>query len=101
MNVRVSTIKMAPDQVEPAVAHFRETILPQAQELPGFEGATLLANQDRGVIKLLTYWAERGDLDASAESATRLRSEMIKRAAGELVSVEIYQVALEVTSREE
>ncbi len=101
MYARVSTIRMPPDEVQASVDHFGGEILPQARELAGFEGATLLVNRAKGMTKLLTYWTGREELDGSAESATRLRTTMIDRAeGGELVSVEIYEVALDVTGRE-
>ena len=98
MYARVSTIKMGAGQIDSSVRHFEEVTLPEARKLPGFEGATLLVNRDKGITRALTFWSSREDLDASAEAATRLRTRLMQGADGaELVSVEIFEVAVDVT----
>jgi hypothetical protein len=97
MLARVSTIKMPPDGIDASIAHFEQVALPPARELAGFKGATLLVSRDKGTAKLLTYWSSRDDLAGSAESATRLRTGWVDAVEGaELVSVEIFEVAVDV-----
>ncbi len=98
MYARVSTIKVAPDQTEASIRYFEDAVVPTTRGLPGFERATLLVNRDKGMTKSLTYWSSRADLDASAEAATRLRTTLKDTAdSAELVSVEIFEVAVDVT----
>jgi hypothetical protein len=89
---------MPPDQIEPSIAHFEQVALPPARKLGGFEGATLLVNRDKGITRLLTYWTDRDALNGSADSATQLRTGWVDAVEGaELVSVEIFEVAVDVT----
>jgi hypothetical protein len=102
MYARVSTIKMDAGDIDSSVRHFEEVTLPEARKLPGFEGATLLVGREKGVSESLTYQSSRQDLDASAEAATRLRTGLMNKAEGaELVSVEIFEVAVDVTGSED
>lgn len=101
MFARVSTIKMGVDQIESSIKYFEEVSLPEARKLAGFEGATYLVNRSKGMTRSLTYWASREDLDGSAETATRLRSNLTEQSVGaELVSVEIYEVAVDAIGSE-
>lgn len=102
MYARVSTIKTSADQIDESIRHFSETSLPQARKLAGFERATLLVNRHRGVTRLLTYWSTRDDLDQSADIATRLRTSWVDSIRGsELVSVETFEVAVDVVGSED
>jgi heme-degrading monooxygenase HmoA len=99
MNARVSTIKVAPEQIDGSIRYFEEVVVPDASELTGFKGATLLVHREKGMTRSITYWDSRDDLDGSAEAATRLRTGLKDRAdTAELISVEVYEVAVDVTA---
>jgi hypothetical protein len=102
MFARVSTIKMGVDQIESSIKYFEEVSLPEVRKLTGFEGATYLVNRSKGMTRSLTYWGSREDLDGSAETATRLRTDLTDQSPGaELISVEIYEVAVDATAGED
>ena len=99
MYARVSTIKTGAQGIDGAIRHFKDVTLPQIRPLRGFRGATLLADRDRGVTRVLTYWDSREALDASAEAANRVRAEFVEKSgAAEIISVEMFEVAVNEVS---
>ena len=99
MYARVSTIKTGVPGIDGAIRDFRDVTLPQIRPLHGFKGATLLADREMGVTRVLTYWDSLEALDASTETANRVRAAFVDKTGGaELVSVEIFEVAVDEVS---
>ncbi|MCL5735544.1 MAG: hypothetical protein M1274_08155 [Actinobacteria bacterium] len=96
MHVRISTFKIAPQDIDDSVRQFREDTLPEAMNIPGFQGATLLVDREAGMTRSLTYWNSRESLESSSVTANRLRAKFVQDAGNvELVSVETYEVAVD------
>ena len=99
MYARVSTIKTGVQAIDGAIRHFKDVTLPKVRPLRGFRGATLLADRESGITRALTYWDSREALDASAEAANRVRAEFVeKTGAAEIISVEVFEVAVQEVS---
>jgi hypothetical protein len=97
MYVRMPTFEVVPDKIEASIHYFQETSLPQLQKLTGFEGATMLVDRDKGIVRILTYYISREALESSTEVAKRLRAEFVESHEGaKVVSVEAYEVAVQV-----
>jgi hypothetical protein len=98
MYARVMTIGIGPEGIEASIRYFEEVVIPRVRDLPGFKGATLLVNRDDHLVRSLTYWATPGQLEASAGTAGQLRQGLTDRIEGaETVSVEVFEVAIDVT----
>jgi heme-degrading monooxygenase HmoA len=96
MYARVPTFKIGADNIESAMRQFEDVSLPQLRKLPGFKGATMLVNREKGMFQIVAYWDSREALDSSAEATRALREEAAKKLNAELVSLEIWEVAVDV-----
>jgi heme-degrading monooxygenase HmoA len=94
VHARVSTYE---GEVDAFVGGFeRQTDL--VRRLDGFAGAYLLVDRDAARAIVVALWESEEALDASAEHAAHLRREASEAAGGTVVSVESYEVALEVSA---
>jgi heme-degrading monooxygenase HmoA len=96
MYARVPTFKVTADKLDASIDHFKAGSLPALQKLPGFKGATLLADRERGLLRVIAYWEDRAALDASFEPTKGIRGEYADKFGAELASLEVFEVALQV-----
>ncbi len=94
MFARVSTYQGSAEQVDRGLDHARESILPKVRELDGFEGAYYLVDRDSGKALSITLWGSERAMQASEESADRLRGESAQAAGATVEGVERYEVAI-------
>jgi len=92
MFARVTTVEGDPDTLEAGVKLIQETVIPTARELPGFQGGYWLADRDAGKMLGITLWASKDELDASEETANRLRTDTTQEAGSTIGSVERFEV---------
>jgi hypothetical protein len=96
MYVRMPTFDVGPTNIDASIRYFQEKSLPQLQKLTGFEGATMLVDRHKGIVRILTHYSSRDALAASSEAAKRLRTEFVESHEGaNVVSVEEYEVAVQ------
>ncbi len=94
MFARVSTIEGKPEQLDKGILNFREEMLPSARKTAGFKGAFLLVDRKSGKSVGITLWSTEQDMQNSANSADKLRSNAAKATgASKPPKVEIYEVA--------
>jgi hypothetical protein len=91
---RVSTVKGAPEQIDPGTRRVIEDVLPRARALEGFSGVISLADRGSGMTKLITLWTTADALAASESAADTLRSEAAEAAGGTITGVDRYEVAV-------
>jgi hypothetical protein len=94
---RVHTIETTKEQYEVGLRIVQEEFLPWARDSTGFRGLIGLADESRERAFVLTFWADRAALDASAdagETLSRLASEVSgsNRRAIESLEVTIFEV---------
>jgi heme-degrading monooxygenase HmoA len=68
MIARVTVFELDPLRfdLDAALERFREAIVPELHEQPGFEGVYVLANDDaKGLV--LTFWASADDAEAGID----------------------------------
>ncbi|TMC51148.1 MAG: hypothetical protein E6J14_01555 [Chloroflexi bacterium] len=94
MYVRSSRVQFPPDQLDRAIAHFKEVTVPAAKQVAGFAGSVLAVNRSSGDCTATTFWESRDALEASEDAGTRLRTQAASAAGGSVVSVQRYEVAL-------
>ena len=96
MYARVPTFKMSAESIDAAILHFENVTVPRLRKLPGFKGATLLVSREKGMARAIVYWDSRETLDSSFEPTKGLRAEYTEKFGAELVSLEEFEVAVQV-----
>jgi hypothetical protein len=91
---RVSRVDGDPERVDDATRESRETILPRARELAGWNGILSLADRKTGRAVLITLWDSTESMRASEERADELRRASAEAGGGSIAGVERYEVAM-------
>jgi heme-degrading monooxygenase HmoA len=95
---RVARYRIPEDRIDDAIEAFRQAA-EQLQELPGNTGGHLLVDRDNCTALTITYWESRAALEASEVRASRLRSEAVGAADGEIQAVDRCELVLDFTSQ--
>jgi heme-degrading monooxygenase HmoA len=90
---RVSTIQGSPENIDEAIAQYREA-LSQFRDIAGNKGAFLLVDRDTGKAIGMTIWDSEQSMSDSREQATQLRERATDEARSQIQSVEEYEVAV-------
>jgi heme-degrading monooxygenase HmoA len=97
MYARVLHVEIQPGQLDEAVRRYRESLIPAAQELPGFRGALLLTEPGTGNAISVSLWETEAELQAG-ETSGYVRAQLAN--LGPLFAVpprfDVYQVSLQV-----
>jgi len=88
--VRMTLTEGVPD-LDAAVAHLRDEVLPTIKDFQGFRGITASGDRKAGVIGILTLWDSEAELKASDAAASQVRENAIKAIGGRLVDVQVYE----------
>jgi hypothetical protein len=92
MYARMTTAQLTPDKVEIFVSAVRDQVIPRARTLQGFRGGYWLADRESGKCIGVTLFADKAALDASAETANRIREEVSRNAGLPIPAFESYEV---------
>jgi heme-degrading monooxygenase HmoA len=90
----VSILEGPPDKIDEGLRYLREEVQPAWETDPGFRGAIVLNDRQRGKTLSVTFWAREEDMHAMEEDANRVRSKLAERTGQEIASVERYEVGL-------
>jgi hypothetical protein len=82
----------APDDLDESLKAKRGVLPTEFGQTEGMKGAIFLADRESGAIVVISLWAGPEEMEASEESATRVREEVTR--PGETASVERYEVAM-------
>ena len=94
MHVRLTTVEAPPDRMDDATRHLQEQVLPQLQQLDGFEGLIALRDRASGRVRAVAFWESEEALRASDEAAARIRGGVTEATGGTVASVENYEVVV-------
>ena len=94
MHVRLTTVEAPPDRMDDATRHIQEQVLPQLQQLDGFEGFIALRDRGSGRVRGVAFWESEEALRASDEAAARIRGGVTEATGGTIASVENYEVVV-------
>src|SRR5829696_2343390 len=94
MHARLTTIEAPPDRMDDATRHVQEQILPQLQQLDGFNGFIALRDRGSGRVRGVALWEIEEALRATDEAAARIRSGVVEATGGTVASVENYEVVV-------
>ena len=95
MHAQLITSQFKLDKLEEAGQLYRESLLPEVRQLPGFKGYTALLDRSRGKAVALTLWESEADARASGEGSAFMQASLAQFApfyAAPSV-IEIYEVA--------
>ena len=95
MHARVVTSQFQLDKLEEAGQLYRESILPEVRQLPGFKGRMVLGDRSTGKVITLTLWESEADARASGEGSAFMQATVAKFAPFYAAPpvIEIYEVA--------
>jgi len=94
MYAQVTTIETSPARLDDAVRFFREQVVPQLQQMDGFEEFIALSDRQSGKLVGVTLW-ENEDLMQSLEKVlSRARGGISHPLGGALVGVDTYAVSI-------
>jgi hypothetical protein len=94
MFARVTTLEGPPEQIDEALRHVRERVLPRIRQYEGYNGFIALGNRQAGRVLGITLWGTKQSLQSTEEEANRLRRETSETVGQAIASVESYEVPL-------
>jgi heme-degrading monooxygenase HmoA len=60
MQARVVSLRVPPERVEEIESTYRDVLLPESEQQPGFSAMMILRNEETGETLELTLWTVRG-----------------------------------------
>ena len=78
MHARLVTSQLQLDKLEEASQMYRESILPEVRQLPGFKGRIGLGDRSKGKAIAITLWESEADARASGEGSTFMQASVAK-----------------------
>jgi heme-degrading monooxygenase HmoA len=95
MHARLTTVEeVPPHKMDDAARHLQEQVLPQLQQLDGFEGFIAVRDRENGRLRGLALWESEDALRATDEAAARIRGGVTEATGGTVASVENYEVVV-------
>ena len=92
MFARVTTYSGAPENIDRALATYREQVLPWVRDATGFRGLVVLLDREREEGMALTFWTDEAALRDNVASGAALRDEIAEAAETPIVAVRSYEV---------
>jgi quinol monooxygenase YgiN len=89
-SARVSWLK---GDLDAMIGTFRNEILPQLEQTPGFCSASLLVSRSAALGCATTAWENQAAMEASRLAADDMRSRVAGEASGEIVEVHEFELA--------
>jgi heme-degrading monooxygenase HmoA len=88
------TSQLQLDKLEEAGQLYRESILPEVRQLPGFKGRMVLGDRSKGKVITLTFWESEADARASGEGSAFMQATVAQFAPFYAAPpvIEIYEV---------
>ena len=94
MFARVTTLEGPPEQIDDALRHVRERVLPRIQQYDGYNGFIVLGDRRAGRVLGVSLWGSEQALRSTEEEANRLRRETAEAVGQAIAGVESYEVPL-------
>ncbi|MGW1051831.1 hypothetical protein ACWDBD_44545 [Streptomyces sp. NPDC001118] len=90
--LRVTRLELAPQDADLAADTFHAGVLPRLEVLPGFAGAALFLDRERGRGMVGVLFADRGSLAASRAGQASVRRESAAKAHVAVVALEEFEI---------
>ena len=99
MYAQVTTVEASPAKLDEATHHARQYILPELQQMDGFQGFIALGNRRSGELLNIALWESEEVMQSTAEVISRTRGGIRHPPGGALVDAKDYEVSIfEVSS---
>jgi quinol monooxygenase YgiN len=92
--VRCTWLRSEPGRIDEAIEMFRSDVLPTAEALDGFCSASLMVDRQSGRAVSSVTWDSRRAMEASRDTATRLREQVAERAGARIEDVAEFDLAV-------
>jgi heme-degrading monooxygenase HmoA len=94
MHAQVTTMETSPARLDDALRFFREQVLPQLQQMDGFEEFIVLSDRQSGKLLGVTFWENEELVQSLEEVLSRTRGGISHPLGGAVVGVENYAVSV-------
>ena len=94
MHAQVTIIEASPARLEDAIRFFREQVLPQLQQMEGFEEFIALSDQQSGKLLGVVLWENEERMRSLEEVLSRARGGISHPLGGAVVGVDNYAVSI-------
>ena len=99
MHAQVTTMETSPARLDDAIRFFREQVLPQLQQMEGFEEFIALSDQQSGKLLCVVFWENEELMHSLEEVLSLTRGGISHPPGGAVVGAENYAVSIfEVSS---
>jgi heme-degrading monooxygenase HmoA len=99
MHAQVTTVEVSPAKLDEATHHLRQHVLPELQQMEGFEGFIVLGDQRSGKLLSISLWESEEVMQPTAEVISGTRGGISHPRGGAVVGEEDYEVPVfEVSS---
>lgn len=92
--VRVTWIKMPPDQADRAIEFYKTSVLPSLEDLEGFCSASLMVNRSKGRGVSSATFDSREAMERNREQAKELRNARTRELGADVLDVGEFELAL-------
>src|SRR5437870_3313525 len=96
MFARLARYDVPDDRIMEAVDAFRDASR-ELEGRDGLRGGYVLTDAETGTVLTLTLWENFAVMDTSEVHAARLRQDAIGQAGGSVASVQVFEVAVEMS----
>ncbi|WP_037057676.1 hypothetical protein [Pseudonocardia asaccharolytica] len=93
MFARSTTVQAQPESIDDGIAHLRDTVLPQLQEIDGFIGLSLLVDRESGRCIAASAWQSEDAMRASADQLRTVRERAAEIFGGSL-QIDEWEIAV-------
>ena len=102
MYAKVTTVEASPAKLDTAAHFFRERLLPQLEQIDGFEGFIVLGDRQRGKLLSVALWESEEVMHPTKEVVSGIRGGIPHPLGGVAEDEEEYEVfVLEVSGQRE
>jgi hypothetical protein len=97
MHARLITSQYQLDKLDEALQLYRESILPELKQLPGFRGVMGLVDRSKGKAIALTLWESEADALVSGAGSAYMQASLAKFSSFFAAApvIETYEVGLQ------
>ena len=99
MHAQATTVEASPARLDDAIRFFQEQVLPQLQQIEGFEEFIALSDRQSGKLLGVVLWENEEVMHSLEEVLSRTRGGISHPPGGAVVGAENYAVSIfEVSS---
>ena len=94
MYLRVTVINSAPSKLEAGIANFNEKVVPAAEKIPGYRGATLIINRETGQAAGSTLWESLEAMNKAEQMGQQARMQAEEATGAEVIDVDRFEITV-------